>query len=154
MNRLLDFIYPTFCIFCSSKIEFEETFCKRCSSHLILEMDDSVFHVLEENPISVTYLKFVRNYLPKKHIKVIASFAVIKYFRVFKEYPISISSSRNKLAYLTAKHTAKLLKCSFKKELGFFRKRFEKALWSIPGPYWTALFPGESLCYWSNSGAG
>ncbi len=126
MKQLLDFIYPTFCIFCSCKIEQEEIFCKRCSSHLILEMDDSVFHVLEKNPISITYLKFVRNYLPAKHLKVIASFAVIKYFRVFKEYPICISSSKNKLASLTAKYTAKLLKCSFKKELEFFRKKFEK----------------------------
>jgi len=126
MNRLLDFIYPTFCIFCSCKIEFEEIFCKRCSSYLILEMDDSVFHILEDNPVSITYLKFARKYLQKKHIKTIASFAVIKYFRVFKEYPISISSSRNKLASLTAKYIAKLLKCSYKKELGFFRKKFEK----------------------------
>jgi len=126
MKQVLDFIYPAFCIFCSCKIEIEEIFCKRCSCHLILEMDDSVCHVLEENPISITYLRFVRNHLSTKHIKVIASFSVIKYFRIAKEYPISISSSKNKLASLTAKYTAKILKCSFKRELGFFRKKFEK----------------------------
>jgi len=127
MKRLLDFIYPSFCIFCSCKIEFKDIFCETCSSYLILEMDDSVLYILEENPIAVTYLKFIRNYLPTKHIKVLASFAVVKYFRLFKKYPVCISSSKNMLANLTAKNTARLLKCSFKRDLSIFRrKKLEK----------------------------
>ena len=127
MKLLLEFIYPDFCIFCKNKADANDVFCSYCTKHLILEMDDTVMHVLEENPISIVYIKYIRDKLPKKHIQILAAFTVIKYFRIFNDSPSCVFSSKNKLANMIGKRTAKLLKIPFKKNISFlFQKGLER----------------------------
>jgi hypothetical protein len=88
----------------------------------MLEMDDTVMHVLEENPITLTYLKFIRAHYPKSHIQTLAAFTIVKYYRLFSEKPLSITSSKNRLANMVAKYIAKNFNIRAKKTIYIFSK--------------------------------
>jgi len=117
MRQLIDFIYPSFCIFCQSKAENGDFFCFSCVNFLNLEMDDSIMHVLEENPITLAYVKKIKSQFPKKHIKTLAAFVVVKYFKVFEDIPDYIFATNSQLANSVAKYVAKILKKPFKKSI-------------------------------------
>jgi len=113
MTFLLDFVYPSFCIYCDEKISFKHLFCLRCSHHLSLSDDLAIF---ENNPMTKRLIEYAKKYPHKRLLKSIAAYTSIKYYQIRDTPPICISSSKDPFTRQIAKQTAKYLQKPYKKE--------------------------------------